>query len=143
MVDGQVSLTNCILWNNWPADLRIIGEQSPTLVYSLTDGPWPGVGNLTGDPLFARVGLWLDPGNPLPQLQPTAPDAQFQPGDYHLQSIYGRWHPQSQMWIDDSLNSPAIDTGDPYDAVAQEPAAHGQRINMGVYGGTHQASQSP
>lgn len=142
MVDSQISLTNCILWNNWPRDLFVIGTESPALSYSLTGTPWPGLGTLSLDPLFARPGLWLDPGNPIPQSKPTAPDAQWLPGDYHLRSTYGRWLPQSQEWVDDSLHSPAIDAGDPNSGVALEPASHGDRLNMGVYGGTHQASQS-
>jgi hypothetical protein len=47
-------------------------------------------------------------------------------GDYHL-------HP----------DSPCIDAGDPLDDPGEEPAPNGERINIGVYGGTVHATSSP
>jgi len=42
----------------------------------------------------------------------------------------------------DDLTSPAIDAGNPFDYIDEEPLPHGGRINIGVYGGMEQASKS-
>jgi len=54
----------------------------------------------------------------------------------------GRWDPNSQTWIQDDVTSPCIDAGDPTSPVGDEPEPNGQRINMGAYGGTQEASLS-
>ncbi|MHC4942783.1 MAG: right-handed parallel beta-helix repeat-containing protein [Planctomycetota bacterium] len=44
-------LTNCILWNNDPDEIKVlIGSASVT--YSDVQGGWPGEGNIDSDPLF-------------------------------------------------------------------------------------------
>ena len=83
-------------------------------------GPWPGQGNIDGDPHFA------DPDN----------------GDCHLKSAAGRWDPVGQSWVLDAVTSPCIDAGDTSMAVGLEPYPNGGIINMGAYGGTVQASKS-
>ena len=60
--------------------------------------------------------------------------------DFHLQSIVGSWH--GGAWLPDGLNSSCIDAGDPADDVADEPLPNGNRINIGAYGGTEQASKT-
>ena len=45
-------------------------------------------------------------------------------------------------WVQDDVNSPCIDTGDPCSPYLLEPAPNGGRINMGAYGNTWQASKS-
>ena len=62
--------------------------------------------------------------------------------DYHLKSQAGRWDPQMQMWVYDSVNSPCIDMGDPAEDWTSELWPHGKRKNLGAYGGTPQASMS-
>jgi hypothetical protein len=62
--------------------------------------------------------------------------------DFHLQSAYGRWEPNSQSWVTDSNTSPCIDAGDPNSDWSDEPWPNGKRINMGCYGGTNQASMN-
>ena len=52
-------------------------------------------------------------------------DPQFADADCHLAS-----------------GSPCIDTGDPADSVGAEPKCNGDRINMGAYGGTPEASKT-
>jgi hypothetical protein len=42
----------------------------------------------------------------------------------------------------DTVTSPCIDAGDPDSDFADEPESNGQRINLGAYGGTEQASKS-
>jgi hypothetical protein len=44
--------------------------------------------------------------------------------------------------VRDLVTSPAIDAGDPAGPVGQEPLPHGGVVNMGVYGGTAEASKS-
>ncbi|MCP4708983.1 MAG: S8 family serine peptidase, partial [Planctomycetes bacterium] len=63
-------------------------------------------------------------------------------GDYHLQSQAGRWDPNMACWVFDPNTSKAVDTGDPDSDWSSELWPHGGCINMGVYGGTVQASMS-
>ncbi|RNC64407.1 right-handed parallel beta-helix repeat-containing protein [Proteiniphilum sp. X52] len=60
--------------------------------------------------------------------------------DFHLKSQYGRWN--GTAWITDQLTSPCIDAGDPADNYSTEPTPNGNRINIGVYGNTDEASKS-
>ena len=64
-------------------------------------------------------------------------------GDYHLKSQAGRWDPNSQSWVQDYVSSPCIDSGNPGCPLGDEPDPNGNRINMGAYGGTAEASKSP
>lgn len=81
-------------------------------------GTLPGIGDIHVDPLFVAA------------------------DDYHLESIAGHWNTKLQQWIIDDVTSPCIDAGDPNSDWAGELWPHGQRINMGAYGGTAQASMS-
>ena len=47
------------------------------------------------------------------------------------------------LWTFDDVTSPCIDAGDPTMEPSAERAPNGERINMGAYGGTNQASMSP
>ncbi|OYT38714.1 MAG: hypothetical protein B6U86_06120 [Candidatus Altiarchaeales archaeon ex4484_43] len=78
-----------------------------------------GIGDISEDPLFA------DPDN----------------GDFHLKSEAGRWN--GTDWVKDDVTSPCIDAGDPNSAYSNEPEPNGDRINMGSYGNTEEASKSP
>jgi len=84
-----------------------------------------GSGNINADPCFASFNINGDPNI----------------WDFHLQSTDGRWAPNVRSWVTDSNTSPCIDTGDPNSNWAGEPWPNGKRINMGVYGGTSQASK--
>ena len=64
-------------------------------------------------------------------------------GDYHLKSQIGRWNPDSLTWEQDDITSPCIDGGDPNSPIGSELSPNGNRINIGAYGGTDQASFSP
>jgi len=63
-------------------------------------------------------------------------------GDYHLKSKAGRWDPSNKTWVQDNVESPCIDAGDPSSDVSLEPETNGGIINMGAYGGTAEASLS-
>ena len=93
--------------------------------------------HLQEDPLFVNPGHWdhngtLDDPN----------DDFWVDGDYHLKSQGGRWNQEENRWIKDSVKSPCIDIGDPKSPIGDEPQPNGNRINIGAYGGTLQASLS-
>jgi len=80
---ANVYVTNCIIWDNWPAEIQTNIGGSITITYSDIKDGWSGTGNIDSDPLFA------DPQN----------------GDFHL-----TW---ANFPIPDLTKSPCIDTGDP------------------------------
>ncbi|RLG44454.1 MAG: hypothetical protein DRN81_04555, partial [Thermoproteota archaeon] len=63
------------------------------------------------------------------------------PYDFHLKSEAGRWN--GSTWVKDNVTSPCIDAGDPNSSYSNETYPHGQRINLGAYGNTQEASKSP
>ena len=139
---GTATVVNCIIWDC--AEPITLADSSNmdiddrgshlTVMYSDIDGGeagvsvsgsqstsvW-GVGNIDTDPLFADI----------------------EQGDLHLQSEFGRWDPNEQSWVLDDATSPCLDAGDLNDPTGDEPTPHGDRINLGAYGGTTEASKSP
>jgi parallel beta-helix repeat protein len=116
---GMCILTDSIVWANTASTPgQVLGVASAS--HSNIQGGFFGEGNIDTDPLFS------DPDN----------------GDYHLKSQDGRWDPVSESWVRDDVTSPCIDAGDPGSDWTAELWPHGKRINMGVYGGTPQASMS-
>jgi hypothetical protein len=81
---------------------------------------------LTSDPYFISFG----------------PDVVPATWDFHLQSAYGRWDQNTQIWIADANTSPCLDAGDPNSEWSNEPWPNGKRVNMGAYGGSSQASKN-
>ena len=61
-------------------------------------------------------------------------------------SQFGRWNPYLNNWVSDNypypINSLCIDAGDPFEPSNGEIEPNGNRVNMGVYGGTQEASLS-
>ncbi|MCX6270669.1 MAG: PKD domain-containing protein [Bacteroidetes bacterium] len=122
--DADALAENSIFRNNGD-DFNVFQSQdSLTLKYCITSEGWAGVSLLYDDPLFAD----------------TTGD------DYHELSEAGRWVPglfgNTGGWVYDTLNSPAIDAGDPSSPWSAEPAFNGNRINVGRYGNTAEASRS-
>ena len=134
---SDLQVANCILWDGgdevWNNDGSTI-----TITYSDVQNAWPGEGNIDADPCFVEPGYWDPNGTP-----EDANDDFWLEGDYHLKSQAGRWDPNSQGWVLDDVTSPCIDAGNPGCPVGDEPAPNGNRINMGAYGGTAEASKSP
>jgi hypothetical protein len=143
--EGKATIENSIIWSNHAAKgTQIAVESSPFSTSEVTIGHsdvqggissvhvdpcstlnWDG-GNINSDPCFVS----FDP-NGDPNLW-----------DFHLQSAYGRWDPNSQDWVYDVNTSPCIDAGDPNSDWTDEPWPNGKRINMGAFGGTPQASMN-
>ena len=89
-----------------------------------------GQHNISQDPSFAKRGYWDT-------------SMVWHEGDYHLKSKLGRWDPRTSTWVNDPVDSPCLDRGDPTSPFLDEPYPNGGRINPGVYGGTAEASMSP
>ena len=133
---SSVHASECIFWGNRglgddPGDPPIVGYAAQiggdpnrmTIEYCCIEGWTPeygGTGNIGDDPLF------------------VGPDA----GDFHLKSQAGHWDAVLQGWLADDVTSPCIDAGDPLIAVEHELFPNGGIVNMGVYGGTCEASKS-
>ena len=114
--DSSATVANCIIRGNHADNgSQIYGNA--TIRYSNVEGGYPGEGNINADPLFADA-------------------TDF---DFHLRSQYGRW--TAAGWVIDDDISPCIDAGDPADDYRAEPGGNGERINIGAYGNTPQASK--
>ncbi|MFH0965467.1 MAG: right-handed parallel beta-helix repeat-containing protein [Planctomycetota bacterium] len=91
-----------------------------------------GSGNIDANPVFADAGLWSG--------------GVWTEGDYHLQSRIGRWDPSAGggagAWVTDGAHSPCIDAGQRGSSYSNEPEPNGDRVNMGAYGNTGEASKS-
>ena len=142
LVNSSVTLTNSIVWGNSPNQIVANGTSLPSISFTDVAGGWPGLGNLDADPLFADPGHWADVDDPNTPVEPQDQRATWIQGDYHLKSQAGRWDPVSKRWVTDYFTSPCIDAGHPSFDWAKEPSPNGNRINMGAYGGTSQASLS-
>ncbi|MFC1652610.1 LamG-like jellyroll fold domain-containing protein [Planctomycetota bacterium] len=133
--NAAITVSNSIFWDNLAVgggdEMVVYNLATLTVQHSDVAGGHLGVlvaggtlqwasGNLDVDPLL------VDPNN----------------GDCHIKSTRGRYWPAHDVWVLDTENSPAIDSGDPNDAIDDEPQPNGSAINMGAYGGTAQASLS-
>jgi Leucine-rich repeat (LRR) protein len=133
--DAGTVVSNSIIWANAPSTIRTVSGFAPTITYCDIEGGWPGAGDLSADPLFAEPGHWSDAGTPS-----YSYDDFWVAGDHHLHSQAGRWDCAARTWVTDTLSSPCIDAGDPNANCMAEPSPNGDRINLGAYGGTSQAS---
>ncbi len=64
-------------------------------------------------------------------------------GNYRLQSTIGTWDPVAAAFAIFGAQSPAIDRANPIRSIGDEVTPNGGLRNLGAYGGTAQASQSP
>ena len=121
---NNIEISNSIIWDGIDS---IDNYDSSNITISYSDvqkfgsSAWQGTGNIKKNPEFAN------PDN----------------SDYHLKSETGRWDPITKEWIIDNITSPCIDAGNPTSDIGNEPDPNGNRINMGFYGGTSEASMSP
>jgi len=123
-LNSTANFRNCVIWNNGGDDFAADGTSAVSASYTLSQEAISGPGNFTADPLFA-----------------DAPNA-----DFHLRSTAGRYDPEANGgtggFVIDATHSPAIDAGDPSSQFCFEPAPHGERVNLGAYGNTAEASKS-
>ncbi len=118
---ADIAVVNSIIWGNDGSAVTIANATTGTPVtYSDIQGGHFGTGNIAADPLFAAASS----------------------ADYHLKSTGGRYNPQTGTWVGDSVCSPCINAGNPSYSAEYEPPSNGDRINMGAYGGTAEASKS-
>ena len=115
-----LNVSNNIIWQNEIYLEEDVPPEEYDIRYNDIQGGWDGDGNIDVNPLFA--------------------DSENR--DYHLVSEAGHWEPVSNNWVFDEITSPCIDAGDPGSSIGDEPASHGDRINMGAFGGTPEASKS-
>lgn len=139
----QVTMTNCIIWGNQSQNdtahevlIEEADDVSLILNYCVIrdedntiDGEilW-GAGNCFEDPQFVQSGQWVN--------------ERYILGDLHIQSTIGHWDDANEVWVSDDVYGPGIDAGDPNSDYLQEYWPHGQRANIGAYGGLAEASQS-
>jgi hypothetical protein len=142
LIDSSITMIDSILWGNSPQEITKTGNSKPVIRYCSVRGWWPDLGNLHADPLFVERGAWVNRDNPDEMLEPQDARAVWMGGDYHLKSQAGRWDPAAQTWVPDTVTSPCIDGGTPENPVGHEPSPNGGIVNMGVFGGTTEASKS-
>jgi len=122
-VNSNPIIRNSIIWGNgWDGPADPIGPPSPNISTDELSEPIITYCNIEGG--------WPGEGNldidPLFVLPGIWDNGTWIEGDYHL-----------------AVGSPCIDAGDPSTPVGFEPEPNGGRINLGVYGGTADASLSP
>ncbi len=92
-------------------------------------GASQGIGSFSEDPLF------VDPAG----VDGTLGGSGWLDDDLHIKSTLFSWHFGS--WAPDDADSPCLNAGDPNDDYSSEPEDNGDRINIGCYGNTYQASR--
>ena len=97
------------------------GDGITIVTYRNIEDGWAGRGNIDTDPCFASFD----------------PNGDSNMWDFHLQSAYGRWDSNDQIWVYDVNTSLCIDAGDPNSDWSDEAWPNGKRINMGAYGGAY------
>ncbi|MCP4456042.1 MAG: SUMF1/EgtB/PvdO family nonheme iron enzyme [Planctomycetes bacterium] len=133
VMDSNIVLSHSIVWGNSPTQIQVASGRAPVVFHCCLDD----------DPLFALPGYWVDAEAPTgAAIDPNDPNAIWLEGDYHVQSLHGRYDRFADDWAYDDLTSDCIDLGDPGPSVEHESAPHGDRVNAGAYGGTWMASRT-
>jgi predicted outer membrane repeat protein len=131
----DATLINCILWDNIAYEegpqVALLPDANASIRYSCLLGDEEDIYYHTSATLYVFYIIDDDPCF-----------ADKDSGDYHLKSAAGRWDPNINAWVTDDQNSPCIDKGDPCSLWTSELWPNAERINMGAFGGTPQASMS-
>jgi hypothetical protein len=133
--NATVTIKNSIFWGNETGNDANDGDTiykangTLTISYSCLGG--------TAAPQLVSVAGTLNLGS---GIITTDPLFAVEYTDVHLKSRGGRWNGSS--WISDGVHSPCIDAGDPASDYSREPNWNWERINMGAYGNTAEASLS-
>ena len=123
------------IWNLESVNNKIISENN--CFYNNAGGSY------YGENIFPTDDIYVDPrfadstGN---YVAPIEGEAGINWNDYHLQSQYGRW--DGTEWVTDSVTSSCIDAGHPTSDYSNELSPNGDRINIGRYSNTAEASLS-
>jgi len=158
----QVDIRNNILWVTSGYDISVDPNSQSAATSDYNDLYTSGTGKIGVWQTTARSALSDWQLASLQDANSISTDPLFvnpAGGDFHEQSLYGSYHggslapvldaatglpiPATATLTDDAKQSPTIDLGDPTFAYANEPAPNGGYINMGAFGNTAQASQSP
>jgi len=149
---GQTSLAllSSILWYNRATEgpqiyLHVENQgESLNAMYCNIEGGLTDVALVGAAPTVWQHNLGHDLSNHIPSFVDTGTwqGTSFIEGDYHLKSQAGHWDSISESWVPDAVMSPCIDTGDPMSPIGLEPFPNGGGVNMGIYGGTVEASKS-
>ena len=170
VVKGDAHVRNCILWQNLRGNIGVSETGSEialkangraTVEHTMLTGTgidcvsvvtagaltWDDENIYTGDPLLVttvtnfeavlvynsgRTVCWLDPGK----------SAVFSAFDAHLLSLAGYVTNDGTPGPAVTFASDALDRGNPLDDCHLEPEPNGERINLGAYGNTTEASQT-
>ena len=158
ILDGaEATIENCIIYHNdesFTPQLSVGAGGALNISYCDVQGGLggisgagtvnPGPGNIDTDPCFAQLGYWQDP-------------FELVEGDYHLKSEGWRWRgilAHGSFWTYDYVTSRCIDAANPGSPLLDEVMTvlpddpdnewgENVRRNMGVYGGTAEASMPP
>ncbi len=119
-------ITNTILWGDWPDEI-LNYTSSPSITYSNIQGGYPGVGNISGTPMFVNPGIGdfhLIPSSPCinagTNLAPNLPTEDFEGNSRILNGIvdmgideFNAWSP----WIYDTNHNLVISKQEALQAV--------------------------
>ncbi len=138
-----VSNYNCINgnlsgnYNNVTATTDIYSDPLPACTYELHGRYYNVTSYNIFSPIWENADGIEDSENPICKTDLGANEVWQL---YHLKSENGRW--DGAQWVNDANTSPCIDAGDPTSDFLNEPAPNGNRINIGTFGNTTEASKS-
>jgi len=142
---SSAQLKNSILWANE-------ANQGTQVALPFLYGLDSSASIYYSDVQDGQSGVFVDPCSTLnwdesniskdPNFAVFVPGVEAKLWDFHLSSKAGRWEASIEDWVKDQITSSCIDSGDPNSDFTSEAWPHGGRINMGAYGGTHQASMN-
>jgi len=138
VVRNNILVANGITGNGYCIETQGGVVQSDFNLFSLRNGAWFGNAQ---DGLWERLIYWQQ--NSRQDTNSITGDPVFadEPGgDFRVKSVTGRWN--GSGFTADGEHSPAIDAGAPFDEFLNETAPNGNRINIGAFGNTAQASRS-
>jgi len=132
-------IANCIVWNNTPDQILLLTAH-PSIIYSDISGGWPGVGNISEDPLFINPSAYdfslqsgspcINAGDPASPLDPDGTCADMGAIYYDLSGIPGvevTLQPDSL-----SIQIPASGGSFDYHAVITNISAYPQTCNAWI-----------
>ncbi len=151
---NKPKIGNSIVYFNNGGSTNVQGKKSLAVTYSDIQGGATGEGNINLDPCFVAAGTWVTQSGLAVTPAQADPNSTWTRGDYHLASQGWRWSSTQQTWVWDEKTSPCIDAGDPGIPIGDEKpcetgdplserAGPNTRIDMGVCGGTAEASLAP